>query len=205
MAESSPCVIGDWNPAGARKVQPEGGRSELQVRYHALWPRGNRLVVGNLSAKDYVLEMYDQGGLGYIPVSSSSKYTYTWADQQTNKIGISRFSIPSVIQPGQECDVHVVWSVSTTHVPITYVNYFGNWQPGEELARGALYGGTPASGNTYTDDFTFTAPETPGYYRIRFMWFLYSSPIGNFYGGPTRQECPHGFSEVAFRVGYPVR
>jgi len=146
---------------------------------------------------DYVLQNYEKGGTGFIPPFGGQKYT-CYTHSPSNLIGIQYWSIPPVVRPGQRCRTVIKWSVWTNHVPITYVNYFGDWQPNTELARGSLYDDVPNPGDEYTDSFSFTAPYSPGSYRIRFMWYLAYYPIPNFYGAKDR--LPHGFSEILFKV-----
>lgn len=149
---------------------------------------------------DYILRKYNNGEIGFIRTSGTSNYTYT-ISEQNNGIGINYWSIT---QSGRTFRVRVKWQVWTNHVPVTYVNYFGDWQPNTELARGSLYGEIPESNDEFTDEFSFTAPSTPGWYRIRFMWILAYSPVESFYGGLNPGSYPHAFGEMAFRVGYPI-
>jgi hypothetical protein len=161
------------------------------------------LLVGNpaLAQTDYVLQNYEQGGTGYIPPYGDSTYSCL-VHMPSNAIGIMYWNVPPVVRPGMSVRVTVKWLVWTNHIPVTYVNYFGDWQPDVELAQGSLYGGIPNPGDVYVDAFSFTAPSSPGWYRIRLMWYLAYDPIPSFYGASDR--LPHGFSEVVFHVGYPL-
>jgi hypothetical protein len=162
------------------------------------------LLVGSMAQAqtDYVLQNYEQGGTGYVPLFGDSSYSYTIATGN-NAIGIMYWSVPPVVAPGMTCRVRVKWLVWTDHVPVTYVNYFGDWNPNTELAQSAMYGGIPNPGDVFADTFSFTAPTTPGWHRIRFMWYLAYGPIPSFYG--ASDSVPHGFSELVFHVGYPIQ
>lgn len=165
------------------------------------------LTITNGQPTDYALQRYSRDSTGFIPPFGDSTCTYRFPSQNDdNRIGIMYWRIPPVLLPGMRCKVEVKWLVRTNHVPVTYVNYFGSWQPYVELARSNnMYGGIPSSGAVYKDTFSFIVPDpgpSGGWYTIRFMWILAYNPVRNYFAGPNPGEWPHAFSEITFHVGY---
>ncbi len=151
-----------------------------------------------LGQTDYILEQ----GICFIPPYGGDVYTHTQPGG-ANSIVIQSWTLPPVLKPGQQRKVTVKFKVFTNHSPVFYINYFGDWQPNVELAQSSLYGGIPSADEVFTDTFEFTAPSTPGWYRMRFMWRGNFSPTPSFYGG-TSSGVPNAFSELVFHVGYPL-
>jgi hypothetical protein len=151
---------------------------------------------------DYILQGLSNGTLYFIPPNSSQYIPLPPPNPEIDSIKVLAFQLPPVLKPGMSCKVRVVWKFWTAHVPITYVNYFGDWQPNTELARSSMYGGIPSPNEVFIDTFTFMVPNTPKWYRIRFMAYLGYSPITNFYGTPNK--VPQWFSEIIFHSGYPL-
>jgi hypothetical protein len=127
--------------------------------------------------------------------------------ENDSNIRFDYISVPPVVSPGQQVTATVQWGYLNPANPnaIIYLNVFGDWQPGTELAwlaDGILVGGT----QKLTNSFTFVAPSTPGTYRIRVPFVEDFGPVTNFYGGPAGGLYNPGtgtFSEVEFTVKVP--
>lgn len=158
------------------------------------------LVTVASAQTDYVLSRYSTGACGYISPHGDSGYSF-WLPTRDNAIGIMHWCMPPLVLPGMRCRVRVKWTVWTNHSPVTYVNYFGEWNKSRELARGSLYGSAPSPGGVYEDTFEFTAPSDSGFYRIRFMWVLAYDAVSNFLGSADPGTGPNAFSEIMFYVG----
>lgn len=149
---------------------------------------------------DYILEnLTPSGNIRFLPPSSPM---YCALHTPDDSVRVIYFSIPPIVKPGMPIRVYVKWQFWTNHIPVIYANYFGNWQPNTELAKSQLYGGIPYPHQIFVDSFTFNAPTTPGWYRIRFMVRGWYDPVISFYGTPDR--LPIAFCEVIFHVGYNI-
>lgn len=119
-------------------------------------------------------------------------------------IGYDFVNVPSPVSPGQQVTVDLQWAFVNPPNPtaVIYINAFGDWNPGTELARlvnGELVGGT----KTVHKSFTFQAPSTPGEYRIRVVIVWAFAPVRNFYGSPPNGQYDPGvgpYTEVSFTV-----
>lgn len=150
---------------------------------------------------DYVLQNY---GLytdycHYVPPNDP---IYTAGVTTIDSMAVLFWKLPPVLRPGMNCKVIVRWKFWTNHIPVCYMNYFGDWQPNTELAQSSMYGGIPSPHQEFTDSFNFLVPSTPGWYRIRFFGRMAYSPVTNFYATPT--ALPSFFSEIVFRSGFPI-
>lgn len=146
---------------------------------------------------DYIL----QNNILHVPANTSTYSPVSW-DALNDSTAVLRWCMAPVVTPGQTVKVLVHWKFWTNHVPVFYMNYFGDWQPNVELAQSQMYGGIPYPNQQFVDTFNFTAPSTPGWYRIRFMQRGWYNPVTNFYGTPS--ALPNCYTEMIFRVGYPI-
>ena len=85
-------------------------------------------------------------------------------------MAFGRFSWPGVVSPGERVAASVAWCYGEVEgAPAVQVDVFGNWEPNRALASPA--GGGEGNGrHFYERNFSFTAPQQEGTYRIR--WFL---------------------------------
>jgi hypothetical protein len=146
---------------------------------------------------DYIL----QAGKLHVP-AHASRYSEGWWGASGDSTAILRWCMPPVVNAGQTVKVLVHWKYWTNHVPVFYMNYFGDWQPNTELARSRMYGGIPQPNQEFIDTFAFRAPATPGWYRIRFMQRGWYDPVTSFYG--TQGALPNCYTEMLLHVGYPI-
>ena len=112
--------------------------------------------------------------------------------------------IPATISPNQQVTVDLQWVFIDQGYTgaIVYLNAFGNWNPGTELAR-LINGQSERSVLTGRKNFTFQAPSTPGEYRIRVAIVWAFAPVRNFYGAPPNGQYDPGvgpYTEVKFTV-----
>jgi hypothetical protein len=112
--------------------------------------------------------------------------------------------IPSTISPNQQVTVDLQWVFIDQGYTgaIVYLNAFGDWNPGTELAR-LINGQSESSVLTGRKNFTFQAPSTPGEYRIRVVIVWAFAPVRNFYGSPPNGQYDPGvgpYTEVKFTV-----
>ncbi|MBI4723315.1 MAG: T9SS type A sorting domain-containing protein [Candidatus Stahlbacteria bacterium] len=145
---------------------------------------------------DYILENNRQFMPPNCPV-----YTVNAVDDDS--MSVIYWKLPPVLKPGMTYLVQVKWKFWTNHVPVFYMNYFGDWNPNVELAQSQMYGGIPSCDEEFIDVFTFTVPTTPGWYRIRFMARGWYDPVTSFYG--TSGVLPNWYSEILFHSGYNVK
>jgi hypothetical protein len=129
-------------------------------------------------------------------------------DRETcSNIGFDYIGLPPMVTPGQQVQVELQWNYLNPCNPsaMIFMNAFGDWQPGNELTRlvnGEAVGGT----KTVTNAFSFSAPTTPGTYRIRIPFIEAFAPVTNFYGGPSGGPYAPGigdYAEVTFTVKTP--
>jgi len=121
-------------------------------------------------------------------------------------LGFDFVSLSPVVLPGHQVTVEVQWNIETPVNPnaVVFMNAFGDWRPGQELGR-LLNGTLAGSGGTAAGSFTFTAPTTPGEYRIRLPFVEAFAPVKNFYGtapGGVNDPGVGPYTEVSFRVAY---
>lgn len=117
-----------------------------------------------------------------------------------DSVRVKCWALPPVLTPGMSCPFLVKWQFWTDHGPQAYVNYFGDWNPDAELAQSTMYGGFLSGVQEFTDIFTFTAPSTPGWYRMRTILRLLDHATTSFYGQNDTPPCTF-FSEIVFHVG----
>jgi hypothetical protein len=112
--------------------------------------------------------------------------------------------IPATVLPSQQVMVDLQWVFIDQGYTgsIVYLNAFGDWNPGTELAR-LINGQSEGSVLTGRKNFTFQAPSTPGEYRIRVVIVWAFAPVKNFYGSPPNGQYDPGvgpYTEVSFTV-----
>lgn len=119
---------------------------------------------------------------------------------------------PARYSPDQVIDVRISWEwVDIESTPLTCIDVYGDWRPDAwEPNTNELYHESivlPPGGPTpHTITFSFTAPERPGMYRIRWMYtycFDDSHHISSFYGGKkaeTNVAPAEAWTELLFEV-----
>jgi hypothetical protein len=149
---------------------------------------------------DYIL----QRGSMHVQTCGGSFVEQRWDEGFADSMTIYNWTMSPVVLPGQQIRVRIKWGFWTSSNPVTYVNWFGDWQPNTELAQSQMYGGIPSLGySTYIDEFYFTAPTTQKWYRIRMFWNLLYSAVPSFYGISGSGAGPN-YSEFLFHVGPPT-
>lgn len=74
------------------------------------------------------------------------------------------------VNPGQTISAEFSWwELETANVPVWYVSVFGSWNPTNPLKKLASGVASPTSYNKHTMAVTFSAPLTPGIYKIRLI------------------------------------
>jgi hypothetical protein len=111
---------------------------------------------------------------------------------------------PSAISPNQQVTVDLQWVFIDQGYTgaIVYMNAFGDWNPGTELAR-LINGQSESSVLTGTENFTFLAPDALGEYHIRIPIVWAYAPVRNFYGSIPNGQYDPGvgpYTEVSFVV-----
>ena len=149
---------------------------------------------------DYILQNLEPTGGIQFMLPNDPVYT---VGNTADSMSVIYWRLPPVLTPGMSCKVVVKWKFWTNHVPVLYMNYFGDWNPNVELAQSSMYGGIPSCDEEFTDIFTFTVPTTPGWYRIRFIARGWYDPVTSFYG--TSTVLPNWYSEILFHSGYDIK
>jgi WD40 repeat protein len=120
------------------------------------------------------------------------------------------WNIPKVVQPGQivPCAIGYTWLVNIGAGSIVYKTVLAEWQtnpctPIAVLENGVLQG----SPREIRHDFSFTAPTTPGTYRLRLAMTWAYQGIQCFYGDGPAGDVNHpgvgSYCEVQLRVQSP--
>lgn len=144
---------------------------------------------------DYFLQALAAGARNYVPDGGTLSDNY---------FTLNTFDVPKSVAPGQNVPVSLSYTTySGGENAVVYKTVLASWQPSTPLAtleNGELQG----SARTVSKSFSFTAPTTPGTYRIRLAMVWAFEPITNFYGnGPYGDAWSPGVghtSEVILKV-----
>ncbi len=113
-----------------------------------------------------------------------------------------RFDVPKTVRPGQRVNAPASWRTTVGNAnACVYVSIIGDWAPEEPLAVHHGYQGEP--GWTVTKTCSFTAPKTPGTYRLRWILTQAFRPISVFYGKEHNGAYDPGlgiWAETSFEV-----
>lgn len=113
-----------------------------------------------------------------------------------------RWDVPKTVRPGQRVNSLSSWRATIGNPnACVYVSIIGDWAPTEPLAVHHGYQGEP--GWTVTKPCAFTAPKTPGTYRLRWILTQAFRPISVFYGKEHKDAYDPGlgiWAETSFEV-----
>jgi sugar lactone lactonase YvrE len=124
-------------------------------------------------------------------------------------ITVNYWNIPEVVSPGQQVSSQISYTVGENLNPnaVVYKNVLAEWQPNTPIAileNGELQG----TARTIEKTFGFTAPTTPGTYRLRLAITWAFAGIQSFYGdgphGPSSRPGDGPWAEVTIRVAAPA-
>lgn len=130
-------------------------------------------------------------------------------DLQPEHTVVQYWNVPKVVMPGQTvyASLSYAWTNNIGQGSVVYKTVLAEWQPNSPIAileNGELQG----SPREVRKDFAFTAPTTPGTYRMRLAMTWAFQGIQHFYGdGPLGNSFNPGvghFSEVQVTVA-PLR
>ncbi len=153
-----------------------------------------------MSITDYFLEEFAAG-------KDAAKYYSPnggWNDRSYG-FKINYWNVPKQVEPGQVVPCSLAYTIGSGNNPnaVVYKTVLAEWSPNSPIAvleNGELEG----QPRTVRKDFTFTAPTTPGTYRIRLAMTWAFQGIENFYGeGPAVDAWNPGvgqWAEVILKV-----
>lgn len=137
------------------------------------------------------------------------------AEGTCDHVGFSGWDIPLSVFRGSVVDASASWCIADCGAnetcpegcglnenAVTYVTVFGDWQPDEPLAT-LVNGELMGAPRSITQEFSFTAPTTPGIYRMRWNLVEAFAPVDSFCShpdeGPDDPGCGR-YAETSFVV-----
>jgi len=106
----------------------------------------------------------------YHSYEAGGPYELNYIDLDTGSTG---YQDVITVRPGESVNAEFSWwELETRNVPVWYVSAFGEWDPTTALGNLGSGCASPSSHNLYTVPLTFTAPTTPGTYKIRMVGVL---------------------------------
>jgi hypothetical protein len=148
---------------------------------------------------DYFLQALSENKLVYYSPGGGQ-------NNQDNGFRVDYWNVPEVVLPGQTVYSSLAYTMLTDDGTnsVVYKTVLADWQPDSPLVtleNGELRG--PA--RTVRKEFSFTAPATPGFYRMRLAMTWAYQGINKFYGdGPAGDAWNPGvgqYAEVWLKVG----
>ena len=127
----------------------------------------------------------------------------------SGSLTINSWNIPREVNPGQFVSSQILYTMAGSYNAnaVTYKNVLAEWQPDSPIAilESGILQGSPV---THICNFSFTAPTTPGVYRLRLAMTWAFAGIQHFYGdGPKGDGNNPGvgpWAEVKIRVVAPA-
>lgn len=161
------------------------------------------LIVANCCAQtDYFLQALAGGSRQCISAKGGQM------PDNTGTFTLDYWNTPEVLSPGQRVTNQISFTVTMGNNPnaVVYKTVLAEWQTNAPIAvlQNGILEGSP--GTTVTN-FGFTAPTTPGTYRIRLAMTWAYQGIQHFYGdGPAGDAWNPGvghWAEITIRVVAP--
>ena len=139
-------------------------------------------------------------------VLSNAYFSPSGGTRSGSDLRMDYWSLPEVVAPGQSVISTLGYSVlGGGPFAVVYKTVLAEWAPTAPIAvleNGVLQG----SPRAVEKQFTFTAPTTPGVYRLRLALMWAFRGIQNFYGDGSWENSGVGcYAEVSFRVATPYQ
>ncbi len=103
-------------------------------------------------------------------------------DAEGRQFRLVYVNLPPTVRALETVKGRILWrTIGGNPNAVIYSTVIGNWKPATPLATLVSGGYQGVAGTEFERSFEFTAPKTPGKYRIRWLLNQAFAPITNFY------------------------